>query len=365
MKLPVCSSLLLSLGVCSSSFAIERPPSLDENLPKETPANRAVEVDEAAENNQIGEMPQVGVRPAWLGVFSDTADDTLSMQLGVEGGVVLRFVAEGSPAEAAGLRVHDLLTMIDDKAIGSQDELRAAVSEHKPGDEIKVGVVSRGVKAERVLKLGERPANLMQLQDDPRFQGGQHLIPGGRIEDMKRQMEELNRLFPDGDLQKRLEKQMKEVEQQFKDLEKMPGFKMERMEVELNDLLEKMPNKENGFKINPKMMGSVKLMDDQGSVEMKMRDGGQEVKVRDKVGNLLYEGPWDTDQDKAAVAPELRERIEKLNVGGNGKGGAFQLKIGPGGKIEGGKNLRLEFRGDGVPELKEDAAEDKDVEKPE
>ena len=46
MKLPVCSSLLLSLGVCSPLFAIERPPSLDEKLPKETPENRAVEVDE-------------------------------------------------------------------------------------------------------------------------------------------------------------------------------------------------------------------------------------------------------------------------------------------------------------------------------
>ena len=348
------------MGICSPLFAIERPPSLDEKLPKETPENRAVEVEEGKAEN----MPQVEVRPAWLGVFSETADETLSMQLGVQGGVVLRFVAAGSPAEDAGLRVHDLLTTIDGEAIGSQDELREAVGEHKPGDEIKVGVVSRGVKAEKVLKLGERPAGLMQLQDDPRFQGGEQLIPGGRIEDMKRQMEELNRLFPNGDLQKRLEGQMKELEKQFEDLEKMPGFKMERMELELDDLLKKIPNQKNGFNFNMKSAGSVKLMDGEGSVEMKMRDGGKEVEVRDKEGKLLYEGPWDNPQDKAAVAPEIRERIEKLDIGGEGKGGALQLRIGPGGNLDGG-NLKLEFDNKNGLKLRKGAGEDEDVEEPE
>jgi len=281
------------------------------------------------------------------------------MQLGVEGGVVLRFVAEGSPAEKAGLQIHDLLTTIDGEAIGSQDELRAAVSDYKPGEEIKVGVVSRGQKAEKVLLLGERPEGLMQLQDDPRFQGGGQVIPGGRIEDMKLQMEELQRMFPNGDLQKRMAEQMKKAEEQLKELEKMPGM---RMELELDDLLEKVPNQKNGFNFNMKSMGSVKLMDDQGSVEMKMRDGGQEVKVRDKAGKLLYEGPWDNEQDKASAPPEIKERIDKLNIGGNGngKGGAFQLRIGPGGNLDGG-DLKLEFNNKVKPKKeKADEAEDDD-----
>lgn len=357
MKLSVLNPLLLSLGVCAPLFAIERPPSLDEKLPKAKPRNEAVGAEDPKERGGVAEMPRVEVRPAWLGVFSETADETLSTQLGVDGGVVLRLVADGSPAEKAGLQVHDLLTTIDGEGISSQDELRAAVGEHKPGDEIKVGVVSRGKKEEKVLKLGERPVGLLQLQDDPRFRGGDHLIPGGRVEDMRRQMENLQRMFPNPEFQKRMKEEMKDFEEQLKNLEKMPGLKIEGMELELDDLLDKVPNQKNGFKFNMKSMGSVKLMDKQGSVEMKMRDGGHEVKVRDKDGKVVYEGPWDNAQDKAAAPPEIRERIEKLNIGMDGKAGGIQLRIGPGGKLDGG-GLRLDFDNRVLPMEEENGDKD-------
>ena len=38
---------------------------------------------------------------------------------------------------------------------------------------------------------------------------------------MRRQMEELNRIFPNGDLQKRLQEQMEEARKQLKELEEL------------------------------------------------------------------------------------------------------------------------------------------------
>ena len=133
MKVSVISSLLLMLGLSSPMFAIERPRSLDESPPKGTSSNRAIEVVEP-EAMPLVDQPAA----AWLGVFGESADETLSAQLGVDGGVVLRHVAEGSPAAEAGLKVHDLVTSINAKRVSTQDEVRAMVLDLKPGDEVIV-----------------------------------------------------------------------------------------------------------------------------------------------------------------------------------------------------------------------------------
>lgn len=306
MKVTVLSSLLLMLGMSSPLFAIERPPSPDEDTPKEEASIRAVQ---GAEPEGMPQVDQAAA--AWLGIFGESADEALAAQLGVDGGVVLRYVAEGSPADEAGLKVHDLLTSIDGEGVSNQDGLRAIVRERKPGDEVQMGIVSRGVQSEKTVKLGERPAALMQMARDPRFQNPEGAPPGDLLPDLRRQMEQLDQIFPkDGELQKQMENQMKRMEKQLKELEGMPGF---RMEMQLDEMLKDLPKQKNGFNFNLKALGSVELLDDQGSVKMKMRDGGKEVEVRDKAGELLYDGPWDTEQDKAAVAPEIRERIERID----------------------------------------------------
>lgn len=302
-------------------FAIERPPSLDKDAPKPKPSNRAIEV---AEPEAMPEVDQPAI--AWLGVFGDAADETLATQLGVDGGVVLLVVAEDSPAAKAGLQTHDLLTSIDGKQISSQEDVRELVMARQPGDEIRMKIVSRGVQSEKTVKLGERPAGLMPIPQDPRLRDPEDVLPGARLPDLRRQLEQLDQMIPDnGDLQKQIEEQIDRLEKHLKKLEDLPGF---RMEMQLDKMLNDLPKQKKRFELNLQSMGSVELLDEKGSVKMKMRDGNREVEVRDKAGELLYEGPWDTEQDKAAVDPEIRERIEKLDV--DGKGMRFNFKQVPG-----------------------------------
>jgi hypothetical protein len=72
-------------------------------------------------------------------------------------------------------------------------------------------------------------------------------------------------------------------------------------------------------------IGSMKFVDEEGSIEMKMTDGQRELTIRDKQGKLLFEGPYDNDIDKAAVPEEYRGRVQRLDNSGNGNG--FHLKL--------------------------------------
>lgn len=297
MKVPVISSLFLMLGIASPLSAIERPKALDDKVQEEAAVNRAVEVPGPEE-----ELKEVAPG-AWFGVFGQEADEALAAQLGIEGGVVLRFVAEGSPAADAGIKMHDVIFAVDGEAVRSQVDLRETVLKNDPGAEVKMDVVSGGVKKEVKVTLGARPVEV------PNVPGGD---PMEKFPELRRQMREFN---PGGALEKQMEAQLKLMEEQLKMLELQPGF------GGLEDLLDNLPK--DGPMVDMKQTGSVKLMDDQGSVAMKMRDGGAEVEVHDKEGNLLYAGPWDTPQDKAAVEPELRERIESLNF--NQKDGGMRL----------------------------------------
>ena len=323
MKVPVLSSLSILLGLASSLPAIERPKSLDQGASAPADAPRAVVEPEAI---PMPEVEQAAL--PWLGVFGDSPDDTLRHHLDLDGGVVLRYVAEDSPAAAAGLGAHDIVTGFGGERIDSQEELRAAVMDHEPGDEVTLSVVSKGQKAEKNVVLGERPANLGL----PRPLGGAGLHGRLDLEDfpeLKGRFRELERLFPrdaegelfGGDFQGQMEKMQREMEQQLQQFERLPG-----MELDIEELLKNLPRGEDGFNMSLKSSSSVRLMDDEGSVEMKVNDGGKEVTVRDLEGNIVYEGPWDNEQDRAAVPLEVRERIEKLNFDEQGNGIRLHFK---------------------------------------
>jgi hypothetical protein len=73
------------------------------------------------------------------------------------------------------------------------------------------------------------------------------------------------------------------------------------------------------------------VMDDEGSVTIKVTNGIHEVIVKDEAGNVLFEGPYETPQDKAAVPDDYRERIEKIDFLSKMKNG-FEFNAPPKGE---------------------------------
>jgi S1-C subfamily serine protease len=90
------------------------------------------------------------VRHAYLGV--STTENPAG------NGALLADVPAGSPADDAGLRKDDVVTSIDGRNIQAPDDLTAAVSDHQPGDSLRVELLRDGRRVEIEVKLGIRPA---------------------------------------------------------------------------------------------------------------------------------------------------------------------------------------------------------------
>ena len=99
------------------------------------------------------------------------------------------------------------------------------------------------------------------------------------------------------------------------------------MKLDIGKLLQQVQKGNAGGLMNFGMGTSVTLMDNDGSITLKTVDGKKEVVVKNKEGKTLFEGPYQTEQDKAAVPDAVRERIEKLNIDEMGNG--MKLNIAP------------------------------------
>ena len=58
-------------------------------------------------------------------------------------GVVVSFVAKGSPAEKAGLKANDVLTQMDDQLIVNAEQLQALIKGKKPGDAVSLPTIDK------------------------------------------------------------------------------------------------------------------------------------------------------------------------------------------------------------------------------
>jgi putative serine protease PepD len=73
-------------------------------------------------------------------------------------GAGIASVANGSPADDAGLRTGDVITAISGKSVGSSDDAVTAINARKPGDRLTVTVARGGQSREVTVTLAERPS---------------------------------------------------------------------------------------------------------------------------------------------------------------------------------------------------------------
>jgi putative serine protease PepD len=67
-------------------------------------------------------------------------------------------VRSGTPASKAGLRAGDVIVSIDGTKVSSADELRSAISAHKPGERVSVTYVRSGKRHTVSVTLASRPS---------------------------------------------------------------------------------------------------------------------------------------------------------------------------------------------------------------
>lgn len=306
-------------------FAIEppagasAPPPPPAAAPIPAPAPLPPPVEQArplpARPGRPAELPQA----AYLGVGGYRVPELLAVHLGLKDGegLVVGSLDPAGPAAAAGLTQNDVLLRIDGATVASREDLTRAVLAKKPGDGVKLDFIHAGKPGDLTVTLGTRP-------DGPVASS-----PSGAPLDRM-----LQRLPQD-----QARRIRESIEQSLRDTDGA-GNSPDMAEPHFDDAIEEMrkraeklfegaadavPGNETGFS----NVSSFRLLDDQGSVELKSRNGGKEVRVLDKTGKEVWSGPWNNEQDKSTAPADVRERVERLNVDMDGQGNSFHLRMSP------------------------------------
>jgi len=104
-------------------------------------------------------------KAAYLGVTTSPVADTLREQLGLPKGfgLVVDSVEKDSPADKAGLKVHDVLQKLDDQLLINAPQLTVLVRSKKADDEITFTVIRAAKPMEIKAKLVEKALSILDV----------------------------------------------------------------------------------------------------------------------------------------------------------------------------------------------------------
>ena len=256
--------------------------------------------------------------PAWLGVATAPVDEVVAAQLDLPEGIgaAVKVVIPDSPAEAAGINKHDILFEIDGEAVKSPEHLGDLIRKKSTGDPVELSVIQRGEKKSLNLKLGKRPAHLQEEAEKNPKPFGNRIELGdlGGLDFEMLPFKGNDAAF--GNFQQQIEKMRKQMEMHLEGM-----FELEQFD--------------NPLPGAGRIMGSSSMMfsNEEGSIEIRSKDGKTDITAKDPEGGIIYEGAVNTEEEIAKLPENLRKKLEEFKQSSNGlsfKGFRFgepQLKV--------------------------------------
>ena len=115
------------------------------------PSNTVVQVY----NQLIG--PEHRVSRGSIGIQFDAVENpAINRVYGAGTGITVAHVVPGSPADQAGLKVGDTITMVDGKKVTKGTELVAEIASRKPGSKVVLGFLRNGKPQEATVTVADR-----------------------------------------------------------------------------------------------------------------------------------------------------------------------------------------------------------------
>ncbi len=256
-------------------------------------------------------------KSAYIGLVSGRIPELLSTHLGVRNGegVLVRSVMPDGPADKAGIKANDVIVTVDAKSALSPAELGKIIRSHQPGEEVKIGLIQAGKGTELTVTLGERPDRLARM-------GPGNAEQMMRMEGMPEDIAERLRDMIEGNMmQFQFDGEGIQPGAGFPDLQ----LDMKQMREEIEQLRQKQQDMlKQGVPLEFNANTTIRMKDAQGSVELSTKDGQSKLTVRDREGEVEWQGPWNNDEDKAKAPEAIRERAGGLKM----DGGGFKLQLG-------------------------------------
>ncbi len=304
----------LAAFLIAPAFALEAPA--DDAPPPPLAAEKEAALPEI---KLPAAPPKAPVETAFLGVVSSEVPDMLAGHLALKPGegIIVRSLVPDGPAAKSGIAVNDVITKVAGQPVGSPLEISKQISSHKPGESISLDLIHKGKPATLDVTLGVKPAEIADKEP--------HTLDHLDLEGLPKELAERVRDAIAGnlggfELGGDPGQAPPPIEDAMRDLQK-------RMQGAIGQAGFVLPGDDVAGKIQVQSGATIKQMDQQGSVEVTAKDGAKEVTVRDQQGNVIWSGPWDTAQDKAAAPPDVRQRVDSLNIDSTFKGAGLRLQM--------------------------------------
>ena len=284
---------------------------------------------------------------AFLGLLATKLSPVVGSQLGLPANLYLSvaMVSPDGPSEKAGLKQYDILKKLDDQILINPEQLVELVRSKKVGQEVSLSILRGGEEKTLKVKLGAKkrlgigPLNRIQRLKLPSFPEAQALEES--ILNQERILNQLDRtLIPFGQWGwgLNLEPLSPEIIETFDAdgdgrLSRLERDKAvdegaisgKRFDFGPNLGLGSGPDFQKMIKEARKrgaisswssVSGSVKTKivnsDDDGTYEYTSEDGEKHFKATSPEGEVLFDGPVDTDDQRAAMPEALLDHLESL-----------------------------------------------------
>mgnify|MGYP006283081665 FL=1 len=116
------------------------------------PARKAVRIlRELRENGAVD-------RSYYTGIYGTTVSERIARILGMDrtGGVLVRDLDPGSPAEEAGLQPYDVIVRLEGESINTRDDYVARIYDFRPGDTVSLRVLRDGDPVDLTMRIGRQ-----------------------------------------------------------------------------------------------------------------------------------------------------------------------------------------------------------------
>lgn len=256
----------------------------------------------------------------YLGAGFAPISSSLRRQLGIEEGVglVAQYLDPRGPASAAGLEIQDILVGLDEQIIVGDRQLVLLVRRREPGSEVKLHVRRRGEKRTITVTLGSAPAQISgDLSSNIRggaipgpqyFFGDQGAFPGGPFgwvpggshpgSHVDQIMEDLRRQF---------------FEQGPGRVNGFPGGWQGRSRPFPGDPespLESSPGWNSKNRVVESSSTAINISDGEHHIFLQGRNGTFKLRLQDAENRLIYEGPYNGEEDYQKIPESVRRKIE-------------------------------------------------------
>jgi S1-C subfamily serine protease len=115
-------------------------------------------LDGNAARDIANQLIQTGhVNQPFLGVTYEQLDETGAAANGLVVGALITDVTPGSPADRAGIKVHDVVTKVNDQAIDDDHPLKDVLRQYTPGTKVSITVYRGGKNQTLQVTLGTHP----------------------------------------------------------------------------------------------------------------------------------------------------------------------------------------------------------------